>query len=174
MQLCSKYRLASEEFPCQVDDGCLFFFFPCMQNKDPPALNGHMEGLSLQGMTVHGAPGIQGAAQNAENPAESTQKPRRVRDCITVTVTRSFLLDPLCVCVCVCVHACMSLCAYICICMYVSLCVCVCVHACHCVRTYACVCVCVCVVYICVCVCCIYMCVCVPVSVPACAWECFD
>ena len=49
-----------------------------MQNKDPPALNGHMEGLSLQGMTVHGAQGVQGAAQNAENPAEPMQKPRRV------------------------------------------------------------------------------------------------
>ena len=152
MQLCSKYRPASEEFPCQVDDGCLFFFFPCMQNKDPPALNGHMEGLSLQGMTVHGAQGIQGAAQNAENPAESTQKPRRVRDCVTVTVTRSFLLDPFCVCVCVCVCVCARVHVTVCIHMHMHVCFFVCV----------CVCVCAC------------MCVCVPVSVPACVWECFD
>ena len=47
-------------------------------------VNGHMEGLSLQGMTVHGAHGVQGAVQNSENPAEPAQKPRRV----------SFVLHP--------------------------------------------------------------------------------
>ncbi|XP_076465046.1 katanin p60 ATPase-containing subunit A-like 2 isoform X3 [Babylonia areolata] len=43
-------------------------------NKDGQAVNGHAEGLSLQGMTVHGA---QGAIQNSENPSEPVQKPRR-------------------------------------------------------------------------------------------------
>ncbi|KAL8615068.1 hypothetical protein ACOMHN_013602 [Nucella lapillus] len=52
-------------------------------NKDGPALNGHAEGLSLQGMTVHGA---QGAIHHAENTNESaqTQKPRRFGQIIDV------------------------------------------------------------------------------------------
>ena len=98
------------------------------------------------------------------------------------TVLLWLWLDPscltlcVCVCVCVCTRACHCVHTYAYACMFLCVCVCVCMHVTVCVhmRVCVCVCVCVCVVYICVCVCCIYMCVCVPVSVPACAWECFD
>ena len=55
---------------------CLLVTFP-HQNKDAPNVNGHAEGLSLQGMTVHAAQGLP-AANPADGSGEPAQKPRRV------------------------------------------------------------------------------------------------
>ena len=103
---------------------------------------------------------------------------------LSVSTSFSLVLLRMCVwvCVCVCVNACVCVCVWICVnvcvcvcmCVYVCVCVYLCVYVCICVCMWMCVCKCVneCVhVYVCVCGY-VYVCMCVCVCVCVCAYVC--